>query len=294
MTQNTHIKIYEVGPRDGLQNEKQIIPTDQKLALIAKLAEAGLKYIEATSFVSPKWVPQMADHNDIMHALRNKDDGVTYAALVPNDKGMTNAVHCGVKEVAVFAAASEGFSRKNINCTIAESIARFEPVLQTAKAEQIAVRGYVSCVAGCPYDGDVPVESVVSVSKQLYKMGCYEISLGDTIGIGRPAQITDIITAVSDYVPLEHIALHCHDTHGRALDNIKAALACGVRVFDSAAGGLGGCPYAEGASGNVATDAVVKMLHESGYETSIDLDKLHAITNFIRNKMNIEQRETCT
>lgn len=268
-----HVKIYEVGPRDGLQNEKEIISTDVKLDLIHGLADAGLKYIEATSFVSPKWVPQMADHKDIMSGIKRKDD-VVYAALVPNERGLEGALDTNTQEIAVFGAASESFSQKNINASIAESIERFVPVLEKAKEHNIKVRGYVSCVAGCPYEGDISPEAVAEVASTLYNLGCYEVSLGDTIGVGTPSTIIQVLDAVSDRMPLDVIALHCHDTYGQALANIYVGLNYGVRVFDSSVGGLGGCPYAKGASGNVATEDVLYLMDKEGFETGIDLAKV--------------------
>jgi hydroxymethylglutaryl-CoA lyase len=274
------VTLYEVGPRDGLQNEAQNIATDVKLSLIARLKLSGLKHIEATSFVSPKWVPQMADHNDIMAALAGDDD-IAYPALVPNMQGMEAALAHHVKTVAIFTAASESFTQKNINCSINESIERFAAIAEMAQAQNVKMRGYVSCVAGCPYEGKVSVDKVVEVSKTLYNMGCYEISLGDTIGVGTPNQVKQIIEAVKSAVPIEHIALHCHDTYGQALANIYAGLDAGIRVIDSAIAGLGGCPYAKGASGNVATEDVAYMLRGLGMETGVDLERLIETAWFI-------------
>lgn len=270
-----HVTLYEVGPRDGLQNEKQTITTDVKLALIAKLEDAGLKFIEATSFVSPKWVPQMADHNEVMAALgADKRDDVSFPVLVPNMKGMQAALRHKIDSIAVFAAASETFSQKNINCSIEESFTRFAPVIDEAQSYDINVRGYVSCVAGCPYEGQIDVDKVVLVAKALHEAGCYEVSLGDTIGVGTPDQMKEIVRAVAGVMPIEKIALHCHDTYGQALANIYAGLEEGVRVVDSSVSGLGGCPYAKGASGNVATEDVLYMLNGLGAETGVNLDKL--------------------
>lgn len=274
------VTIYEVGPRDGLQNEAKNIPTDIKLTLIEQLKEAGLSYIEAASFVSPKWVPQMADYNEIMTALK-KDKNIHYPVLVPNMKGMEAAMERGVTHIAVFTAASESFTQKNINCSIAESFERFAPIIEAAKESNIKVRGYVSCVAGCPYEGKTKVETVTDVSEKLLEAGCYEISLGDTIGVGTPNQIKAIITAVKGSVPIDKIALHCHDTYGQALANIYAGIVEGVRVIDSSVAGLGGCPYAKGASGNVATEDVVYMLDGLGLKTGIDMDKLVKAAWFI-------------
>ena len=274
------VRIVEVGPRDGLQNEPGVISTDIKLQLIDKLADAGVRYIESASFVSPKWVPQMGDAKEIMTAVKRKP-GVTYAALTPNVKGLETALAAGVEEVAVFGAASEAFSQKNINCSIAESLERFAPVMELAKANNIKVRGYVSCVLGCPYDGEIAPEKVAEVAKALYDMGCYEISLGDTVGVGTPHKAKEMIREVAKVVPVEKLAAHFHDTYGQALANIYAVLEEGVAVVDSSVGGLGGCPYAKGASGNVATEDVVYMLQGLGIETGIDLNKLVATGNFI-------------
>jgi hydroxymethylglutaryl-CoA lyase len=255
----TDVRIVEVGPRDGLQNEKQIVPTATKLELIRRLVAAGLHEIEATSFVSPKWVPQMADHADIMNGL-SKDAGVSYSVLTPNLKGFETAVAAGAREVAVFAAASEGFSRKNINCSIAESIDRFAPVLEAARSSGVKVRGYVSCVVACPYDGPTKPKDVAAVAARLKELGCYEISLGDTIGVGTPASVVRMLEAVAKDVPVESLAGHYHDTYGMATANIYASYQFGLRTFDSAVAGLGGCPYAKGATGNVATENVVYLL----------------------------------
>ncbi|WP_445293236.1 hydroxymethylglutaryl-CoA lyase [Chitinimonas taiwanensis] len=278
------VKIVEVGPRDGLQNEKTPIPTAAKLAFIDELADAGLQVIEATAFVSPKWVPQMADHSEIMQGLQRRP-GVRYPVLVPNMQGYLAAKAAGADEIAVFAAASEAFSQKNINCSIAESLARFEPVLAAAKADGIAVRGYVSCVLGCPYQGEVPVTDVVRVAKALHDMGCYEISLGDTIGVGTPAKARAMMAAVAEVIPVSQLAAHFHDTWGQALANIYAVLELGVATFDSSAAGLGGCPYAKGASGNVATEDVVYLLNGLDIETGVDLEKLAAAGRFISGQL---------
>ncbi|MBT42682.1 MAG: hydroxymethylglutaryl-CoA lyase [Idiomarina sp.] len=269
-----HVKIVEVGPRDGLQNEKAV-PTQAKIDLVNQLTAAGLGYIEAASFVSPKWIPQMADSAEVMQAI-DRDNNVTYAGLTPNLKGFENAMAVNTDEVAVFGAASEAFSQKNINCSIDESLARFEPVISAAQAKGIRVRGYVSCVLGCPYQGQVPLTDVVRVAKTLYDMGCYEVSLGDTIGVGTPWQARAMLEAVAAEVPMEHLALHFHNTYGQALANITACLPLGVATIDSAVAGLGGCPYAKGASGNVATEDVVYMLHGMGIETGVNLQKLIA------------------
>ncbi|MBA6289020.1 hydroxymethylglutaryl-CoA lyase [Colwellia sp. MB3u-4] len=279
------VKIVEVGPRDGLQNEKLQISAEDKIALIEKLADAGVSYIESGSFVSPKWVPQMATSSDVFKGIKRKS-GVTYAALTPNMKGFEAAMAVNANEVAIFGAASEAFSQKNINCSIDESLQRFESIMQAAKAANIRVRGYVSCVVGCPYDGDIAAEKVAEVAEKLYKMGCYEISLGDTIGVGTPASVQKMLQAVSAKVPIDKLAVHFHDTYGQALTNIYAALAMGVKVVDSAIAGLGGCPYAKGASGNVATEDVLYMLNGLGIKTNIDFDKLLAAGWFISDKLS--------
>jgi isopropylmalate/homocitrate/citramalate synthase len=271
----TKVRIVEVGPRDGLQNEPNLVSTDVKVDLIERLADAGLTTIEAGSFVSPKWVPQMADTADVLASI-NRRPGVAYPVLVPNDKGLDAAITAGVAEIAVFAAASEAFSKKNINCSIDESLARFAPVLARSRELGIRVRGYVSCVLGCPYQGDVPLADVARVAAQLIDMGCYEVSLGDTIGVGTPSAAVAMLDAVLERVPVERVALHFHDTYGQALANIHACLGRGVAVMDAAVGGLGGCPYAKGATGNVATEDLVYMLQGMGIETGIDLDRLIA------------------
>ena len=279
------VTIVEVGPRDGLQNEATLVPVAIKLKLIELLADAGLSVIEATSFVSPKWVPQMADASSLMQQLRQQP-GIRYPVLTPNMKGFEAAIKAGAKEVAIFGAASETFSQRNINCSIEQSLARFEPLLDAAKALHIPVRGYISCVLGCPYEGDVAVESVSHIAEQLYQMGCYQISLGDTIGKGNPKAATELVAAVSQKVPIEHLAVHFHDTYGQALANILAVLGMGISTIDSAISGLGGCPYAIGASGNVATEDVVYMLQGMGIETGIDLNKLLIATEMIASFLN--------
>jgi hydroxymethylglutaryl-CoA lyase len=267
------VHIVEVGPRDGLQNEKQPVAAATKIELIARLADCGLSAIEATAFVSPKWVPQMADAAAVMAGI-DRRVGVSYPVLVPNEKGLEAALAANVTEVAVFAAASEAFSQKNINCTIKESVERFKPVLARAEDADVKVRGYVSCVLGCPYQGEVTPAAVAEVAWALFEMGCYEISLGDTIGIGTPEKTKAMIEAVGRRVPIKKLAGHFHDTHGMAIANIYAALQTGVNVFDAAVGGLGGCPYAQGASGNVATEDVVLLLQGLGISCGVDLDKL--------------------
>ena len=267
------IRIVEVGPRDGLQNEARAVPTEVKLELIERLAACGLAAVEATAFVSPKWIPQMADHAEVLERIRRKP-GVAYPVLTPNVKGYEAARAAGATEVAIFGAASEAFSRKNINCSIAESLERFRPITALAKQHGIRVRGYVSCVLGCPYEGEVAPARVAGVAKALYEMGCYEVSLGDTIGVGTPGRAKALIDACAAEVPVERLAGHYHDTYGQALANIYASLEKGVSTFDASVAGLGGCPYAAGASGNVATEDVVYMLHGLGFDTGIDLDAL--------------------
>ncbi|HEY6240839.1 MAG TPA: hydroxymethylglutaryl-CoA lyase [Burkholderiales bacterium] len=274
------VRIVEVGPRDGLQNEAGRVPTEVKIELINRLAEAGLPAVEATAFVSPKWVPQMADNAQVFAGIRRKP-GVAYPVLVPNMKGFEAARAAGAEEIAVFGAASETFSRKNINCSIAESLERFAPVVEAARASRMRVRGYISCVAGCPYEGDVKPQAVAAVAEKLYKMGCYEISLGDTIGVGTPGRTRTVIDAVAKRVPVQRLAGHYHDTYGQALANIYASLEAGVRTFDSSVAGLGGCPYAKGATGNVATEDVVYMLDGLGITTGVDLTKLLRAGQFI-------------
>jgi hydroxymethylglutaryl-CoA lyase len=273
MSLPARVRIVEVGPRDGLQNEKGEVPTAVKLELIERLAGAGLRAIEATAFVSPKWIPQMADHTEVLERIR-RQPGVSYPVLTPNLKGFEAARAAGATEVAVFGAASESFSKKNINCSIAESLERFRPVVDAAIAADIKVRGYISCVVGCPYEGSVKPEMVAEVARALFDMGCYEISLGDTIGVGTPGKVRAMIAACATRVPADKLAGHYHDTYGQALANIYASMELGVATFDSSVSGLGGCPYAKGASGNVATEDVVYMLHGLGIETGIDLDKV--------------------
>ncbi len=274
------VRIVEVGPRDGLQNEKQTVPTAVKIDFIQRLAESGLKTIEATAFVAPRWVPQMADHEEVLRALPH-GRGITYPVLVPNMRGFEAAVAAGATEIAVFAAASETFSQRNINCTIAASLERFAPVFAAARTAHIRVRGYVSCALGCPYEGEVPPAKVAEVASALFESGCYEISLGDTIGVGTPNRTNDLIATVSARVPTEKLAGHFHDTYGQALANIYAALLAGVRVFDASVSGLGGCPYAPGAAGNIATEDLLYMLNGMGIETGVDLDRLISAGAFI-------------
>lgn len=283
----TKVKIVDVSPRDGLQNEKQNMPTATKIELVRRLGAAGVKAIEATSFVSPKWVPQMADSAEVMAGISRleSDAGISYSVLVPNLKGLEAALATGAKEVAVFGAASEAFSQKNINCSIAESLERFRPVVEAAKKADVKVRGYVSCVLGCPYQGAVAPQAVADVAWALYEMGCYEISLGDTIGAGTPEQAKAMIEAVAKRVPLKKIAGHYHDTYGMAAANIYASLQCGVAIFDSSVAGLGGCPYSPGASGNVATEDVVYLLDGLGIATGIDLAALAATGAWISGEL---------
>ena len=278
------VKIVEVGARDGLQNEKQIVPTQTKVRLIESLAESGLRHIEATSFVSPKWIPQLADAAELMNQLTRLAH-VSYPVLVPNMQGYQRAVAAGVKEVAIFSAASEAFNQRNINASIEQSLARFVPIMEAAAADGVHVRGYVSTVLGCPYQGEVPLADVVRVSEALNALGCYEISLGDTIGVGTPSKAREMFQAVSAAVPSERLAVHFHDTRGQALANIYACLEVGARVVDSSVAGLGGCPYARGASGNVATEDVVYMLEGMGMSTGVDLDALAAVGRWISDQL---------
>ncbi len=264
------VRIVEVGPRDGLQNEKMIIPAKTKIELINRLSATGLRTIEATSFVSPKWVPQLADAAEVFSAIERRA-GVDYPVLVPNEQGYDRARAVGAGEVAVFSAASEAFNRKNINASIEESITRFAPILEKAATDGVRVRGYVSTVLGCPYQGDVPLGDVVRVASRMYTMGCHEISLGDTIGIGTPRKARDMLRAVAAEVPIEALAVHFHDTRGQALANVLACLEEGVAIVDSSVSGTGGCPYAKGASGNVASEDVVYMLEGMGIDTGVDL-----------------------
>jgi hydroxymethylglutaryl-CoA lyase len=270
-----HVRLVEVGPRDGLQNEKQPISVADKVRLVDDLSAAGLEYVEVGSFVSPKWVPQMAGSAEVFAQIKQKA-GVTYAALTPNMQGFEAAMLVGVKEVAVFAAASEAFSQKNINCSIAESLERFVPVMDAARAQGVRVRGYVSCVLGCPYEGEVAPEQVAAVARELFEMGCYEVSLGDTIGTGTAGKTRTLFEVVGRDIPRDKLAGHFHDTYGQALANVYASLLEGIQVFDSSVAGLGGCPYAKGASGNVASEDVLYLLDGLGIHTGIDLDALIA------------------
>ena len=287
MTLPKKVKIVEVGPRDGLQNEQQPISTEVKIELIHRLADAGVSYIEAGSFVNPKWVPQMAGSDAVFQGIERKA-GVTYAALTPNLQGFERAVSVNVSEVAIFAAASEAFSQKNINCSIDESLDRFASIMEAAKAAGLPVRGYISCVVGRPYEGEVDPRKVAEVAARLDDMGCYEVSLGDTIGVGTPGSIVRVIEAVAERVSIHKLAVHLHDTYGQALANIYAALQMGIDVVDSSVAGLGGCPYAKGAAGNVATEDLVYMLNGLGIEHGVDLDKLIVAGRFITDKLGRE------
>lgn len=275
------VTLYEMGPRDGLQNEPDLIATQDKITLVDRLSDSGLKHIEVTSFVSPKWVPQMADAAQVLAAISRKP-GVVYAALTPNIRGFENALAAGADEVAIFASASEGFSHANINCSIAQSIERFAPIMDAARDAGVRVRGYVSCVTDCPYDGSVTPSAVADVAAKLMALGCYQVSLGDTIGAATPKKTTEMLTAVLTQVAAQNLAGHFHDTQGHAIDNIAVSLDMGLREFDAAVGGLGGCPYAPGAQGNVATERVVEFLHAQGFETGIDREKLNAAAVFAK------------
>ncbi len=278
------VRIVEVGPRDGLQNEKQAIDTAVKVELIERLANAGMSFIEAGSFVNPKWIPQMAGSEAVFTDL-NRASNVTYAALTPNLKGYERATSVNVSEIAIFAAASEAFSQKNVNCSIEESLQRFAPILEAANRDNLRVRGYVSCVAGCPYEGEIAPETVRDVALQLIKMGCYEVSLGDTIGIGTVGSISTLLSTVLQAIPANKLAVHFHDTYGQALANIHVALQHGIAVVDSSVAGLGGCPYAKGATGNVATEDVVYMLNGMGIEHGVDLAALISAGDYISEQL---------
>jgi hydroxymethylglutaryl-CoA lyase len=282
---NETVRIVEVGPRDGLQNEKIMVPTATKIALVERLAAAGLRSIEVTSFVSARWIPQLADAGEVYAGIRRRD-GVDYPVLVPNIHGYERALSVGVREVAVFTGASEAFTRKNINAGIDESIERFVPILERARNDGVKVRGYVSTVLGCPYQGNVDLRDVVRVAKRIHALGCHEISLGDTIGIGTPARARAMLRAVADEVPMGALAVHFHDTRGQALANVFACVEDGVRVVDASVSGLGGCPYASGATGNVATEDVVYLLHGMGFDTGVDLDALVATGQWISTELS--------
>ncbi|HVC18222.1 MAG TPA: hydroxymethylglutaryl-CoA lyase [Rhodanobacter sp.] len=293
MTPTNHVRIVEVGARDGLQNEKTLLPAVVKIALIDRLSSTGLQTIEATSFVSPKWVPQLADAAEVFRGIR-KVPGVSYPVLVPNAQGYARAREVGATEIAMFTAASEAFNRRNINASIDESIARFIPVIEQAQADGVKVRGYVSTVLGCPYQGEVPVCDVVRVAKRLHELGCHEVSLGDTIGVGTPTQARAMLHAVAQEVPIQALAVHFHDTYGQALANILACLEEGVRVVDSSVSGTGGCPYAKGATGNVASEDVVYMLHGMGMRTGVDLDLLIATGAWLAAQLHKESASRVT
>ncbi|TDF60148.1 hydroxymethylglutaryl-CoA lyase [Cupriavidus sp. L7L] len=274
------VKVVEVGPRDGLQNEKNLIPTETKVALIDQLTDAGFPNIEVASFVSPKWVPQMADGAQVMAAIRRRP-GTIYSALTPNMKGLEGALAAGADEVVIFGAASEAFSQKNINCSIAESMARFEPVAAAAKAKGVRLRASVSCALGCPYQGEVPVDAVVDVVRRMRELGCDEIDIADTIGVGTPDKVKAVMLAAATEFPLAQLSGHFHDTYGHALANVEASLEVGIRIFHASVAGLGGCPYAKGATGNVATEALLQRLSSLGMETGVDLDKVIAAAGMI-------------
>ena len=276
------VKIVEVGPRDGLQNEARPVPAEVKITLIEKLVDAGLAVVESGSFVSPKWVPQMASSDEVYRRIR-KQTGVSYPMLVPNMKGLEAALEAGVEEIAIFAAASETFTGKNINCTIDESIRRYQQVVELAQENRLKIRGYISCVLGCPYEGEVPVDRVAEIGKRLLDQGCYEISLGDTIGVGTPGKAAALVERVGKDVPVSQLAAHFHDTYGQALANLLAVMQCGVAVIDSSVAGLGGCPYARGASGNVATEDVLYMLDGLQIKTGVDMQKLLEAGRYISN-----------
>ncbi|MDC4681470.1 hydroxymethylglutaryl-CoA lyase [Acinetobacter baumannii] len=289
MNSNRWVNIVEVGPRDGLQNEKQSISFDDKIELIQRLSRAGINYLEAGSFVSSKWVPQMAATQEIFSYLKDQNNSKrTYAALVPNLKGLESALKTEVKEIAVFIAASESFSKKNINKSIEEAVATTRDVINEALKHNIKVRGYLSCVLGCPCEGQIDIKTVVQLTKQLIDFGTYEVSLGDTIGVGTPFKTRELIRALKEEVPVSKIAGHFHDTYGQALANVWVSLEEGIRTFDSSIAGLGGCPYAKGASGNLATEDLIYMLHNSGYETGVDLQKLIDAGDFINSVLGRE------
>lgn len=281
-----HVNVFEVGPRDGLQNQKRLIPTEDKIKLVDMLSSCGFSHIETASFVSPKWVPQMADSAAVMAGI-SREDGTAYTALTPNMQGYEAAIDANVDEVAIFASASEGFSQKNINCSIDESISRFTPILERAKFDKCNVRGYVSCVTHCPYDGPTDPDQVIRVALRLLEMGCYEISLGDTIGAATTETTHNLVSSILNYMPSSVLAGHFHDTNNNALENIGVCLEAGIRTFDSAVGGLGGCPYAEGAKGNVDTVSVVNMLHGMKYETGLNVESLKKASAFAQSLIEV-------
>lgn len=280
MTLPAKVKLVEVSPRDGLQNEASMVSTEVKIEFINLLSTTGLKTIEVTSFVSPRWIPQMADNADVFAGIIHHPE-ISYPVLVPNLKGFNAALAVGVKEIAIFTAASETFTQKNINCSISESIERFEPVVELAKANHIKIRGYVSCALGCPYEGDIAPHKVAEVASTLFGLGCYEISLGDTIGVGTPLKAMQMVDAVAEQIPIDRLAAHFHDTYGQSLANLYAVLQLGISVIDSSVAGIGGCPYARGASGNVASEDVLYLLNGLGIETGVSLKKLMKAGQFI-------------
>lgn len=282
-----HVKLVEVGPRDGLQNEKSNVPTATKVAFINMLSETGLNTIEVTSFVSAKWIPQLSDHKEVYETITRKK-GIHYPVLVPNKSGFEAAMKAGVKEIAVFTTPSELFSQKNTNCSVAESLARITEVVALARVNDIAVRGYLSCVLGCPYEGEMTPEKVAKLAASLWELGCQEISLGDTIGVGTPLKTISMLSAVSEHIPKDKLAVHFHDTYGQALANIYAALMQGIAIIDTSVAGLGGCPYAHGAAGNVATEDVLYLLNGLNIETGVDLTKIMAASTFITNALQIK------
>ena len=285
MTIPTHVKLVEVGPRDGLQNEAEIIPTTVKIDFINQLSQTGLSVIEATSFVSPKWIPQLSDHQEVFEKI-TKYPGISYPVFVPNLKGLQAAINVGVKEIAIFATPSETFCQRNINCSVQDNLLQLDKVIQEAHHNNIRVRGYISCVLGCPYEGEIASDAVVDLAEKLIALGCYEISLGDTIGVGTANKTRALLNAVLKKIPAEKIAVHFHDTYGQALVNIYVALTCGIATIDSSVGGLGGCPYAKGASGNVATEDVLYLLNGMQIHTGVDLEKLVKVSRFITTYLN--------
>lgn len=287
MSLPTSVKIVEVSPRDGLQNETKVIPTNIKIELINRLSETGLSVIEATSFVSPKWVPQMADHSEVFQAI-NKKENISYPVFVPNLRGLKDALAVGVKEIAVFTTPSEQFCQRNVNCSVTESLNHIAEMIELAKQHQVRVRGYLSCVLGCPYEGDIAPAAVANLTEKLLQLGCHKISLGDTIGVGTPGKTKILLEAVLKKIPHEHVAVHFHDTYGQALVNIYVALELGIHVIDSSVAGLGGCPYAKGATGNVATEDVLYMLNGLGIKTGVDLEKVVAVGRFITEYLDRE------
>lgn len=278
------IKVVEVGPRDGLQNEKKIIPTPVKVDFINRLSETGLQVVEVTSFVSPKWIPQMFDGAEVFRQIK-KYEGVNYPVLIPNAKGLEKAIEVGAKEIAIFGSPSESFSQKNTNCSLAENMQRMKEIVDLAKKNDLKIRGYISCIIACPYEGSMRPSVVASLASALLEIGCYEVSLGDTIGVGTPKKVKSLLNEMKDVADLSKFALHFHDTYGQAIGNTYTGLDFGVRIFDSSVSGLGGCPYAPGATGNVATEDLIYFLHEQGLQTGVDLDKLVKVGDFISNHL---------